>query len=360
MGARVREFEQAFAQRFGVRHAIMVNSGSSANLLGVAALTLRRSSPLLAGDEVLVPAVSWGTTYFPWHQYGLALRFVDVDPGDFCLGVSRLEEAITPRTKAIAAVNLLGAPCDFTALAALCERHGLVLLEDNCEAMGATLQGRHAGSFGALGTFSTFFSHHICTMEGGVVVTDDPELAQLITSLRAHGWTRDLPDDNLLEPKTGDPFADSYRFVLPGYNLRPTELAAALGLRQLAKLDHFLEARRRNASAFVELFGDGCDFRIQRPRGESSWFGFALVLQNRLAGRRRAVVTRLGELGVETRPIVAGNFARNPVVERMRCTTSGWLRTADELDCEGFFIGNHHYDIRPALERVRQVMEDLL
>ncbi len=237
MGAEVAAFEQEFAAFTGSQHAVMVNSGSSANLLMVAASTFRRRGRRLQrGDEVLVPAVSWATTYFPLSQHGLVLRFVDIDPQTLNFDLAALEAAVTPRTAAVMAVNLLGNPNDFAVLQALARRHDLVLLEDNCESLGASFEGRQAGTFGLAGSFSFFFSHHMSTMEGGMVVTDDQELYELMLSLRAHGWTRNLPTENLVTGrKSDDPFVESFRFVLPGYNLRPLEMEAAVGREQLAQ-----------------------------------------------------------------------------------------------------------------------------
>ncbi|MGB2685025.1 MAG: aminotransferase class V-fold PLP-dependent enzyme, partial [Olleya sp.] len=169
MGEKVKAFEQDFAKKFNSKYAVMSNSGSSANLLAIAALVY--SKKLNAGDEVLVPAVSWSTTYFPLSQHNLKLKFIDIDAKTLNMDVTQVEAAITPNTKAIFAVNLLGNPNDFDALNSICKKHNLILLEDNCESMGAFYKGKAAGTIGEMGTFSTFYSHHLCTMEGGVTVT---------------------------------------------------------------------------------------------------------------------------------------------------------------------------------------------
>jgi len=357
MGPVVQEFEREFARYFGARHAVMVNSGSSANLLAVAAMRYKRS-PLQPGDEIIVPAVSWGTTYYPVHQYGFKLRFVDIDLDTLNMDLNVVENAITPRTRAIFAVNILGAPNQFKRLREICDSRNLILLEDNCESMGAVYGGKYTGTFGVCGTFSTFFSHHLCTMEGGVVVTDDEELHQIITSLRAHGWTRELPSDNLVHSKSDDPFHEMYHFVLPGYNVRPLEVSAAIGLKQLEKLDGLLAARRENARGFVDLFGDVEYARIQRPVGESSWFGFSMILEGPLAGRRDQVVKRLTGAGVECRPIVAGDFTKNPVIRYFDYEIHGDLANAARVDSDGLFVGNHHYDISGELSGLKNVLDD--
>ena len=334
----------------------MVNSGSSANLLAIAALVYHPEKLLRAGDEIIVPAVSWSTTFFPPHQYGLKLLFVDVDRDTLNIDITKLEAAITPRTKAVFAVNLLGNPNDFRRLRAICERYGLLLIEDNCEAMGARFEGRNAGAFGICGTFSTFFSHHISTMEGGVVVTEDTVLFRTMLSLRAHGWTREQPPDSHLA-LTGDPFCNLFRFVLPGYNLRPLEMSGAVGREQLKKLPAFVAERRRNASLCKEVLGGIDGIRLQREVGESSWFGFSLLLEGRLAGRRRELVEALRANGIECRPIAAGNFLRNPVIRFIDHTVSGSVDVADDIDNNGLFIGNHHYDLAEQLEYCRRVLD---
>jgi len=196
MGPRVAEFEKQFAGYVGSRYCIMANSGSSANLLMVAALRFRKDKPLLPGAEIIVPAVSWSTTYHPLQQYGLKLKFVDVDARTLNYDLDALEAAVGGQTRAIMVVNLLGNPNDFDRIARIVGGRDIVVIEDNCESLGARLGGRQAGTFGAMGSYSAFFSHHISTMEGGMVVTDDEELYHIMLSVRAHGWTRNLPKHN--------------------------------------------------------------------------------------------------------------------------------------------------------------------
>ncbi|MEM6619332.1 MAG: DegT/DnrJ/EryC1/StrS family aminotransferase, partial [Pseudomonadota bacterium] len=310
MGPEVAAFETAFAAFVGTRHAIMCNSGSSANLLMVGALRYRGEAPILPGDEVIVPAVSWSTTYAPLQQYGLRVKFVDIDLATLNMDLAALEAAISDRTRLIFAVNLLGNPNDFDAIRGIIDDRPITLIEDNCESMGATLRGRQAGTFGAMGSFSAFFSHHISTMEGGIVVTDDTELYHIMLSLRAHGWTRNLPKENLVTgTKSDDPFEESFRFVLPGYNLRPLEMSGAIGQEQLKKLPGLIAGRRTNGAAFQDALGNHPELMIQAETGQSSWFGFSLVIRRGSAMRRADLLARLHDLGFETRPIVSGNFA---------------------------------------------------
>ncbi len=359
MGPLVARFEQDFADHFGSRHAVMVNSGSSANLLAIAAAVLDPEVDLNAGDEVLVPAVSWATTYYPVQQYGLVLKFVDIDVDTLNMDLDLAAEAIGPKTKAIFAVNLLGNPNDFGRLAHLADSHGLLLLEDNCESLGARFEGRAAGTFGRMGTFSAFFSHHISTMEGGLILTDDERTHQILTSLRAHGWTRELPERNFVHDKTGDRFDDLFRFVLPGYNVRPLEMSGALGIEQLKKVPSLVAGRRENAAYFQSVMAGLESVRLQREVGESSWFGFSLVLEGALAGRRREVVEALSANQIEVRPIVAGNFTRNPVMKYLPSVIPNELPAADKIHDDGLFVGNHHVPVHEGIDLLRETIDAL-
>lgn len=359
MGTEVSSFEEEFAHAFGARHALMVNSGSSANLLMVAALffTQERDRRLQPGDEVIVPSVSWSTTYFPLQQYGLHIKFVDIDIETLNINLDALAEAISDRTKLIFAVNLLGNPNDFQRMRDIFGSRPIILIEDNCESMGAEFAGKKTGTFGLMGSFSTFFSHHISTMEGGVIVTDDEELYHILLCLRAHGWTRNLPEENRVTGrKSSDPFEESFRFVLPGYNVRPLEMEGAIGLEQLRKLEGFIAARRRNAARWIERMAGHPRLAIQRETGMSSWFGFSILCRPD-SGLDRALVRRaLESHGVETRPVVAGNFVRNPVVRHFDYEIVGDLRNADRVHDGGLFIGNHHYDMCDMIDAVADLL----
>lgn len=339
MGERVRQFEGEFAGKFGVKYALMVNSGSSANLLAVAGLVY--SGRLHMGDEVVVPAVSWSTTYFPLSQMGLRLRFVDIDKDTLNIDVDKLEAAITENTKMLCIVNLLGNPNDFDRIKGICRGKDIILLEDNCESLGAEYGGKKAGTIGLVGTYSTFYSHHLCTMEGGIVVTDDEELYHYMLCIRAHGWTRNLPEGSRIYRKSGNPFYESFNFIVPGFNLRPLEIEGATGTEQLKKMDGIIAQRRENAVYFKKSIAQFRDVRTQKEIGRSSWFGFAVMLDGRLRGKRDMVVRRLSDAGIEVRPIVAGNFTRNSVIGYLDYTVSGALEASDDVHDNGFFIGNH-------------------
>ena len=356
MGPEVKTFEEQFAAQFGSKFAVMVNSGSSANLLMTAALFYTKTPKLQRGDEIIVPAVSWSTTYYPLAQYGLHQKFVDIDLNTLNYDLDQLAVAVTDRTRAIMVVNLLGNPNDFARIKEIIGERDIVIIEDNCESMGATYQGKECGTFGAMGTYSAFFSHHISTMEGGIVVTDDEELYHVMLSLRAHGWTRNLPKFNhVTGEKSDDPFEESFRFVLPGYNLRPLEMSGALGQEQLKKLPDLIRGRRANGALVQRELGQHPLYMIQQEIGHSSWFGFSLVLRPDAEITRPDMVQRLTAAGFECRPIVAGNFTKNEVMTHIDHSIHGTLKNADYIDANGLFVGNHHYPIPEAIEALKTI-----
>jgi CDP-6-deoxy-D-xylo-4-hexulose-3-dehydrase len=358
MGEEVLKFEEMFAEKVGSRFAVMTNSGSSANLAMLTASKYVKNSNLNDGDAVIVPAVSWSTTYYPIHQQGFSLSLVDIDRETLNIDVEKVLEAITERTKAIFAVNLLGNPSNLIELRDIASEYNLLLLEDNCESLGATLEEKQTGTFGLAGTYSSFFSHHISTMEGGITVTDDEALYQTMKSVRAHGWTRDLPEENHVHDKSGDEWEDLFRFVIPGYNLRPLELEGAVGQSQISKLDSFIQVRRSNAKYLLGISQNLKYIKFQRENGKSSWFGFSILLTGPLTGKRHFLIQKLNEADIQSRPVVAGNFAKNPVMRRLRHEPIPLLKNADDIHLNALFVGNHHYPIETQLERLVTLLSE--
>lgn len=350
MGEKVAKFEKDFAKFTGSKYAVMTSSGSTANLIATAALFYTKNSKLKRGDEVIVPAISWSTTYYPLYQYGLKLKFIDVDLYTLNYDLEALKEAISDKTKMIVCVNLLGNPNDFDVINAMIKDKDIILLEDNCEAMGATYKGKQAGTFGIMGTFSTFYSHHMATMEGGFVVTNDEELYHILLCLRAHGWTRNLPKENLVSNKSDDDFSECFRFVLPGYNVRPVEMSGAIGIEQLKKLPNFLKNRRENAKLFISLFENSEDFIIQKDLGDSSWFGFSLIIKPNSKLKRSEVLKKLNDRGIEYRPICTGDFTQNPVIKYFDYSIFKELKNAKYIHENGFFVGNHQVSIEEQIK----------
>ncbi len=346
MGREVQKFEKDLANFHKIKNAIMTNSGSSANLLMIAALI--EKGEIVEGDEVIVPAVSWSTTFFPLHQYKLKIVFVDTDLfGN--IDSDKVKKAVTNKTKVIFAVNLLGFPANLEKLLEICNQNNLLLIEDNCESFGAKIHDKLCGTWGKMGTLSFFFSHHITTMEGGCILTDDDELAEYLRVLRAHGWIRDTKNHKMWN-KTGDEFKDSFRFVLPGYCLRPLELNAAVGQVQLKKWPLQKEKRLSNAKIFVELMTNKTNIKIPEYNENSTWFGFPMIMDSEKS--RSNLIIKCKENGIETRPIVAGNFLNQPVINRIDHKIKGSLANADIIDKRGLFFGNDGRDLSTQLKKL--------
>lgn len=308
MGEITQRYELAFADYIGTKFAVACNSGSSANLLMVAAWTLRHGR-----GTVIVPALGWSTSYSPFQQYGWKLRFVDIDRQTLNYDLSGLHEAVTEGADLILAINILGNPNDFGNFPTI------PVLEDNCESLGAEYQGKRTGSFGAMASHSTFFAHHICTMEGGVVTTDDEEFYHTLLALRSHGWTRHLPNAA----------SGSWNFIVPGYNVRPMEVQSALGIEQLKRLDGFIAQRRANAAAFP------FPTQTETKGGLSSWYGLVMF-----ADDPDGLRAQLDERRIEHRSVISGNFLRHPTIS-FYDYTAGPMPNADHVHDHGVMIGNH-------------------
>jgi CDP-6-deoxy-D-xylo-4-hexulose-3-dehydrase len=346
MGNRVKEFEFKFSKYIGTKHAVMVNSGSSANLLAANAISLI-NKPLYPKNVVLVPSVSWSTTYFPWIQNGFRLKFVDINLENYNLDLSKLKNNIDENCVGISVPHILGSDAGIDEIMKIATKNNLWVVEDTCESLGArTDDGRLLGSKGIFGTFSFFRSHHICTMEGGMITTNNTEHYHLLRSLRAHGWSRDIPNSTFLGNVKSDIWADKFKFYLPGFNLRPLEMSGAIGLKQLDKLEKFIQHRRENAEILTEELSKNLNFKVQDQGNFGSWMTFGLVIQNDNLNRK-ALLSKLESEGFETRPIVSGNFVKQPVIDKIRehCIFNGTYENAEYLDQKGFMIANHGKDL---------------
>lgn len=343
MGKKVHQFEVMFAQYIGVKHAIMVNSGSSANLLALSVLT-NPSLPghLRPGDEVITPAVTWATTVWPIVNLGLVPVLVDVDLDNFNLIPEEVEKAITPRSRAIMLVHLLGNPCPMDAIRDIARRHKLLVIEDACEAHGAEYQGQKVGSFGDLATFSFFFSHHISTIEGGMLLTNNDDYAELARAMRAFGWVRDLKDKEAIA-RVHSGIDPRFLFINLGYNLRPTEIQGAFGIHQMAKLESYIQIRRENARYWGERLGALNHLLLHREREDTRhvWFGYPIVVRPDAPFTRKELVDYLEARGIETRPIMAGNIDEQPALRLFPHRTVGELPNSRLIHRNAFFFGNH-------------------
>ncbi len=356
-GRWAEEFEQGLARYLGVRHAYFVNSGSSANLLAFMALT----SPSLGGrriergDEVITVAAGFPTTVAPIVQYGAIPVFVDVLMKTANVDPSLLESALSGRTKAVMLAHTLGNTFDVDAVKAFCDRHGLWLIEDNCDALGSRYRGQLTGTFGDLATSSFYPPHHMTTGEGGAVCTSDPELSRIVLSMR--DWGRDCicrsGEDNRCGKRFDHEFEElpkgyDHKYVYSewGYNLKATDLQAAIGCAQLEKLPSFVEARRRNFvrlhEALAPLSGD-IMLPEPTPDSEPSWFGFLMTLPED-GPSRDSVVRRLEAGGIQTRMLFAGNIVRQPCFDAMRGAPDtyrvvGELTNTDAIMRRSFWVG---------------------
>tara|TARA_B100000900_G_scaffold351521_1_gene318659 strand:- start:2014 stop:3213 length:1200 start_codon:yes stop_codon:yes gene_type:complete len=350
MGKVTKKFETTFAKYLGVKHAIYVNSGSSANLLAFSAIqdndkyrqTNHKKSFLKKGDEVIVPAVTWSTTIWPIAQTGATSIFVDSEPGTLQMKLSEIKKAITKKTKAICIVHVLGNAGYIEEVRELCKKKNLWLIEDTCESLGVKKNKKYLGTFGDIGTYSFYFSHHITTVEGGMIVTNDDYLANKIKSLRSHGWTRDMDDASNYEKKFPE-IDPRFLFINVGYNLRSTDMNAAIGLVQLKKLKKYNESRhmigKKWNAAFSHLKRKGLFFPMEITKGtKASWFGFPVLCKSQEI--RNKLKIHLEKNGIETRPIICGNMTKQPGIKNIRYRISGKLTGADEIMDKGIFWGS--------------------
>lgn len=326
MGEKVRRFEESFAAWVGVEHAVMVNSGSSALLVMLSALV--EQGRLVLDQEVVVPAVGWSTSLFAVHQAGLTPVLVDVDADTLCLEGTLERPAL--------AVHLLGQPSQVQSP---------LLLEDACGAHGATVQGRRVGSLGHAGCFSFFFSHHMTTIEGGMVVTDDAALADRLRSVRAHGWIRERTDRAALAAQHPDT-DPRFLFVSAGYNLRPTEISGAFGMHQMRRIDDIVAGRTANHEDWCAAIAD---LRLPvrafpaAPGTTHVGFGFPLLLSEDAPLSRPDLCAFLEARGIATRAISGSNLARQPALQHLpRVRIEGPLPVADAVHERGLFVGQGH------------------
>lgn len=360
MGTKVTQFETSFAEFVGAKYAVMVNSGSSANLLGVSSLKFMYP-PQNGFNTVIVPALSWSTTYFPWIQNGYRLRFVDIDPLTFNIDILAMEKAIDPTVVGICVPHILGADAGIVEIMRIAKEHDIWVFEDTCESLGATPISRHEkklGTYGLIGTYSFFRSHHISTMEGGMLVTDNQDLFHLAKSKRAHGWGRDIPYDAILGIEHVDSWESKFQFYVDGYNLRPLEISGAVGISQLTQIESFIDHRRANALFLKNSLLGNSNFQLQKQNQVGSWMAFGLTLHSSKYSRSE-VVQKLEAAGIETRPIVTGNFLRQPVIKQMHKLVDivGDYPGADFVHENGIMFANHGRNLEKELNIVVEILD---
>ena len=364
MGNKVRKFEKEFARYVGTKYAIMVNSGSSANLLALSILT----NPLLGNkriknnEEIITPAVTWPTTVYPISNVGAIPKFVDVTLDDFTINVNEIEKAITKKTCGIMLVHLIGNPCDMQKIKKIAKKHDLWLIEDACEAHGAKFHKKHVGSFGDLSTFSFFASHHITTMEGGMVVTNNKTLYELGKSLRSFGWIRDQSSKKALEKKYKkiDP---RFLFVNVGYNLRPTELQGAFGIHQIKKLENLVKIRIDNAIFWNKKLCSCEKFLILPKLKEhyrKSFLFYPLTVIENTYFSKQELVAHLEKAGIETRPVMTGNILEQPVTKIIKFRKNSKFTNAEYIMKNSFLLGNHHLIGKSAREYIANTITNFI
>jgi len=361
MGEKVKEFEEKYVNACGYKYGVSNNSGSSANLLMLSALTSAiTKNNLKKGDEIILPALTWSTTVWPVIQCGLVPVYVDCQLDTFNMDPEKIEEAISPKTKAIFSVPIYGNPCDMDEIIIICEKYNLMLIEDCCESMGATYKEKPVGSFGRVGSFSFYYSHHITTLEGGICVTDDFELAEMMRIIRAHGWVRQVENKDKWIKKYPD-FDPKFLFVNEGYNLRITEPQASMGLIQIDKLNNFIEKRTSNAKNYLDSlskYSDFFSFQETTKNSKSSYFGFPLIVKENNIFNRDEICFYLNSNGIETRPIIAGNIARQPANSLFNHRISGELLNSDIIMDNGFSIGVHQSLCNDSMNYVKEVFSN--
>ena len=341
MGKKVAEFERLFAAYIGKKFAVMVNSGSSANLLALTALVTQ--GKLKPGDEVITPSVTWATTVFPIVNCGAVPVLIDVDLDTFNISATEIEKAITSKTKVIMLVHLLGNPCNMKEIMKLAAKHNLIVIEDACESHGAEIGGVKTGCFGDMSVFSFFYSHHITTIEGGMILTDDYNLYQLLKSLRVFGWIRELDNNEKYSDKYPE-LDPKFLFINIGYCFRPTELQGAFGIHQIKKLDNFIQIRRDNAEYWYDRlskFKKDITIHQERNNTKHAWFGYPIIVNKEADFSRKYLTDYLNAAGIETRPVMTGNIALQPVMKQFKHRIVGTLPNATFISKNAFFFGNH-------------------
>lgn len=341
MGKKVERFEEEFSNYVNVKHSVMVNSGSSANLLAMKIL----ANQFLKGSakrnlEVITPATTWSTTVFPIVDAGFTPVFVDVNMGTYDISVDECGKALNNHASGIVVVHLLGNPCDMYKIQKMCS--DIFILEDCCEAIGSEIEGVKVGSFGDVGTYSFYFSHHISTIEGGILVTNKLDIAESARSMRSFGWTRDV---KALNSKVSKDISTAFQFENMGYNMRPMDIQAAMGSVQIKKLKNFLKIRKNNAEYWNKRFKKYDDLFFlpkQRPGTKNSWFCYPLTIKPEAPFDRNHITQFLEKKGIETRPIMAGNMVEQPVMRTIRYKITGNLSNSRLIMRNGFFFGDHH------------------
>lgn len=351
-GKLVKEFEEKFAEWNGSKYAVMVNSGSSANLL--ISYYLRECHPL-KNRNVIVPAISWGTTVMPWIQFGYNPILCDANENNLGVDTNHLEELFIKHNPSVMMlVHVLGFPCDMDRINELCKKYDVILLEDCCEATGSNYNGTKVGNFGLLNSFSTYFGHTFSTIEGGIITTNDETIYNILKMLREHGWTRNIPSqkmkDGLKEQYNVDDFNDVFTFYIPAFNLRSTDLNAKLGLIQLKKLDLMIESRYQNYKIYQSLINNPY-WKINPSENLICNFSYPIISNN-----RSKLVEELRKNNISCRPLIAGNIGNHPFWTDKYGKSK--LPFADKIHAEGLYLPNYYGLKKEEIEFICKIVNE--
>lgn len=359
MGQNVFKFENEFAKFINSKFAIMVNSGSSANLLAMSVLTnFKYKNKLKPGDKIIIPSICWSTSVWPLIQMNLVPIFVDININTLNINIDKVEEILKndKDIRGIMAVHILGNSTNMNKLIELKKKYNLILIEDTCESLGSKYNSQYLGTFGECGTFSFYYSHHITTIEGGMIVTDDEDIYELLKCLRSHGWNREQKYKSNYED-----IDNRFCFINMGYNLRPTEIQGAMGLVQLKKLNNFNNIRIINYEKIINRIKNYKDsFLLTFEEEEncvSAWFQIPFLINNNI--NRKEYLEYLNKRGIETRPIVTGNFIRQPVFKNLDINIDNiTFENSDIIHDKGFYIGLPCYELSD--EKINTLVNILL
>jgi CDP-6-deoxy-D-xylo-4-hexulose-3-dehydrase len=355
MASQTREFEFSFARKLGVKYALMVNSGSSANLLAIfAAGNPLRKKRFKIGDEVLIPVLCWPTSLWPLIQFGLKPVFVDVDLETLNVNMDDLISKITSRTKAIMLINIHGNSSDIFKIKKIAKKKNIILIEDNCEALGSKLKNKYLGTFGDFSTFSFFYSHQITSGEGGMVVCHNDEDYEILFLFLSHGWlggTRFYPRSLKIYNKYAkkNPNLDPrYIFVNSGFNVRPTDIQAAIAHNQFKRLNQLTSIRSKNRDSIIEniisskKWNNQFTFVSSSLNNKTSWMGLPILLNEKYLSKKKEFINYLDKVGIETRPITGGSFLNHPAAKLYKLNPKMLLfKNAEKIQNLGFLIGLH-------------------
>ena len=337
MGDITKKFEIEFANFVGSKYALMVNSGSSANLLAAFAMVNpKKNNRLKLGDQFLVPSLCWPTSLWPLVQAGLKPKFVDIDLNTFCIDLDKIQTTDLERSRAIVNIHILGNSTDMNKLQEIKKKNNLIILEDTCEALGSKFSGKYLGTFGDFGSYSFYYSHQITSGEGGMVICQNKEDYEIMNCLRAHGWDRGLNKKN----------ERAFNFLNSGFNLRPLDLTAAIASNQLKRLKKMINTRSRNRKKIINKLKSSKNWKDQfsffnaDKKVTPSWFGMPLLLNKRLKNKKKSFLKFLNKSGIETRPILTGNFLKQPCSKLYSFKSkNNSYKNTDLVDKLGFFIG---------------------